>query len=238
MSLCQTITNRTLEKTFVTHQYVYFDDVFSKDELEKIIELNSKISLKDGDVSASDFDAIRVSKITHQNPNKNNQWIFDRLNQFIMQVNLDVFNYDLTGYEFYQYAEYDEKNAGHYEYHVDIMFNGLNLNCGVNNIETRKLSMTLLLNEPEIDFEGGEFYVKLGADDEIYKFGPVDVTIVEDFTVSNEETEKDIIDQAQDTMTILSSFIDTQSLNISDTNKLKTLMRELYVEALSKENIE
>ena len=166
MNLCQTITNRTLEKTFVTHQYVYFDDVFSKDELEKIIELNSKISLKDGDVSASDFDAIRVSKITHQNPNKNNQWIFDRLNQFIMQVNLDIFNYDLTGYEFYQYAEYDEKNAGHYEYHVDIMFNGLNLNFGVNNIETRKLSMTLLLNEPEIDFEGGEFYVKLGADDE------------------------------------------------------------------------
>jgi hypothetical protein len=74
--------------------------------------------------------------------------------------------------------------------------------------------------------------------DEIYKFGPVDVTIVEDFTVSNEETDSDIIDQAQDTMTILSSFIDTQSLNISDTNKLKTLMRELYVEALSKENIE
>jgi hypothetical protein len=74
--------------------------------------------------------------------------------------------------------------------------------------------------------------------DEIYKFGPVDVTIVEDFTASNEETDNDIIDQAQDTMTILSSFIDTQSLNISDTNKLKTLMRELYVEALSKENIE
>jgi hypothetical protein len=75
--------------------------------------------------------------------------------------------------------------------------------------------------------------------DEIYKVGPVDVTIVEDFTELNEETtEKDIIDQAQDTMTILSTFIDAQSLNISDTNKLKTLMRELYVEALSTENIE
>jgi len=75
--------------------------------------------------------------------------------------------------------------------------------------------------------------------DEIYKVSPVDVTIVEDFTELNEETtEKDIIDQAQDTMTILSTFIDAQSLNISDTNKLKTLMRELYVEALSTENIE
>ena len=74
--------------------------------------------------------------------------------------------------------------------------------------------------------------------DEIYKVGPVDVTIVEDFTELNEETDNDIIDQAQDTMTILSTFIDAQSLNISDTNKLKTLMRELYVEALSTENIE
>jgi hypothetical protein len=75
--------------------------------------------------------------------------------------------------------------------------------------------------------------------DEIYKVGPIDVNIVEDFTTLEEESEDgDIIDQAQDTMTILSSFIDGQSLNISDTNKLKTLMRELYIESLSRENIE
>jgi DNA repair exonuclease SbcCD nuclease subunit len=75
--------------------------------------------------------------------------------------------------------------------------------------------------------------------DEIYKVGPIDVNIVEDFTTLEEESEDgDIIDQAQDTMTILSSFIDGQSLNISDTNKLKTLMRELYIESLSRENVE
>jgi hypothetical protein len=73
--------------------------------------------------------------------------------------------------------------------------------------------------------------------DRIYKAGPVDVAIVEDFS-SVEETTEDIIDQAQDTMTILSNYIDSQTLNISDTNKLKTLMRELYVESLSQENLE
>jgi DNA repair exonuclease SbcCD nuclease subunit len=75
--------------------------------------------------------------------------------------------------------------------------------------------------------------------DELYKQTPADVTIVEDFSdISAEETDEEIVDQAQDTMTILSNYIDGQSLNISDTNKLKTLMRELYVEALSTENIE
>jgi DNA repair exonuclease SbcCD nuclease subunit len=74
--------------------------------------------------------------------------------------------------------------------------------------------------------------------DEIYKVGPIDITIVEDFTESLTIEDDDIVDQAQDTMTILSNFIDAQSLNISDTNKLKTLMRELYVESLSRETVE
>jgi hypothetical protein len=71
-----------------------------------------------------------------------------------------------------------------------------------------------------------------------YKVGPVDVTIVEDFTAALEENDDEIINQAEDTMTVLSKYIDSQTLNISDTNKLKTFMRELYVEALSQENTE
>ena len=74
--------------------------------------------------------------------------------------------------------------------------------------------------------------------DEIYKVSPVDVTIVEDFTEFSETEDEDIVNQAEDTMSILSKFIDAQSLSVSDPNKLKTLMRELYVEALSTENIE
>jgi hypothetical protein len=73
--------------------------------------------------------------------------------------------------------------------------------------------------------------------DEIYKVGPVDVTIVEDFTEFSETEDEDIVNQAEDTMSILSKFIDAQSLSVNDPNKLKTLMRELYVEALSTENI-
>ena len=53
----------------------------------------------------------------------------------------------------------------------------------------------------------------------------------------SETEDEDIVNQAEDTMSILSKFIDAQSLSVNDPNKLKTLMRELYVEALSTENI-
>jgi hypothetical protein len=65
---------------------------------------------------------------------------------------------------------------------------------------------------------------------------PIDVTIVEDVNemVNNEE---DVVDQAQDTLTILSNYIDQQTIQV-EPQKLKTVMRELYLEALSSETIE
>lgn len=72
--------------------------------------------------------------------------------------------------------------------------------------------------------------------DDIYKMNPIDVTIVEDVNemVNNEE---DVVDQAQDTLTILSNYIDQQTIQV-EPQKLKTVMRELYLEALSSETIE
>ena len=76
--------------------------------------------------------------------------------------------------------------------------------------------------------------------EELYKVNPVDVTIVEDFTEQEiESTDEEIVNQAEDTMTILYKYIDAQTLDAGkNVNKLKTIMRELYVEALSKENVE
>lgn len=73
--------------------------------------------------------------------------------------------------------------------------------------------------------------------DEIYKVAPVDLSIVEDFTDITDIETSDEVDQAQDTLTILSNYIDAQTLNV-EPMKLKTIMRELYVEALSTETIE
>ena len=70
--------------------------------------------------------------------------------------------------------------------------------------------------------------------DSLYKVGVADLSIVEDFSDALIDDDSDIIDQAEDTMTILSKHIDNLTLDV-EPEKLKTLMRELYIEALNTE---
>jgi len=72
---------------------------------------------------------------------------------------------------------------------------------------------------------------------ELYKIGIADLSIVEDVMEFENTDNEELVDQAEDTMTILSKYIDSVSLNI-DGNKLKNLMRELYVESLTIETTE
>jgi len=70
--------------------------------------------------------------------------------------------------------------------------------------------------------------------DNLYKASVADLSIVEDFSDTLIDDDKEIIDQAEDTMTILFKTIDNLTLDV-EPEKLKTLMRELYVEALNTE---
>jgi len=70
--------------------------------------------------------------------------------------------------------------------------------------------------------------------DNLYKASVADLAIVEDFSDVLVDNDQEIIDQAEDTMTILSKYIDNLSLDV-EPEKLKSLMRELYVEALNTE---
>ena len=73
--------------------------------------------------------------------------------------------------------------------------------------------------------------------DNIYKAGVADLSIVEDFSDAIIDDDQDLVDQAEDTMTILSKYIDNLTLNV-EPEKLKGVMRELYVEALNTEKTE
>jgi DNA repair exonuclease SbcCD nuclease subunit len=70
--------------------------------------------------------------------------------------------------------------------------------------------------------------------DNLYKAGVSDLTIVEDFNDLIVENDEEIINQAEDTITILNKYIDNLELDV-ESEKLKKLMRELYVEALNTE---
>lgn len=72
--------------------------------------------------------------------------------------------------------------------------------------------------------------------DDLYKVNPASVTIVEDFTDLTEGIEDDMIDQAEDTLSIINKTVDTLGDDI-DKNRMKNILRELYIEALNNDSI-
>jgi hypothetical protein len=73
--------------------------------------------------------------------------------------------------------------------------------------------------------------------DALYEVGLVDLTIVEDHAeILDESALPEVLDQAEDTLTILSSYITQQQVDV-DVNRLNALMRELYMDAMSRETL-
>ena len=69
----------------------------------------------------------------------------------------------------------------------------------------------------------------------LYDVNPIDVTIAEDFADLTEGVEDDMINEAEDTITIINKFVDGIQEEHIDNDKLKTVLKELYVEALNLE---
>ena len=66
----------------------------------------------------------------------------------------------------------------------------------------------------------------------LYDAGTLDITISEDFSDIDDDDNE--IDQAEDTVTILNKYVENLTTDL-DKDKLKVLMKELYVEALNEE---
>jgi hypothetical protein len=68
----------------------------------------------------------------------------------------------------------------------------------------------------------------------LYEASPLEVTIVEDHRNMDTISEADLVDEAEDTLTILSKYIKTIESNVNN-DDLDKLMRSLYTEALNME---
>ena len=67
----------------------------------------------------------------------------------------------------------------------------------------------------------------------LYNVNPADITIVEDFSELGEGIEDEMVDEAEDTLTILNKFVDSIEEESINNTKLKNLLKELYVEAIN-----
>lgn len=69
--------------------------------------------------------------------------------------------------------------------------------------------------------------------DNLYKIAPADISVVDD--IADITISDDVVDQTEDTLTILSSYIDQLTFDVNS-DKLKGLLRTLYVESLEMES--
>jgi DNA repair exonuclease SbcCD nuclease subunit len=67
----------------------------------------------------------------------------------------------------------------------------------------------------------------------LYKVNPIDIAIAEDFA-ELEENEEDIVNETEDTTTILNKYVDNLTTDLNK-DRLKVLLKELYIEALNQE---
>lgn len=158
------IYNDPIRRSNVTDTWVYWDDIFNTEELNGIIEFCSNNDISPGKVFNSDtngeevYDKIRTSDVGWYHRTTDTEWIFDRMNMVLQVMNERYYNFDLNGYDSFQYTEYDSLKSGHYDWHMD-MHIGQDSNVFGG---TRKLSMSILLND---DFKGGEFMFNVSNQD-------------------------------------------------------------------------
>ena len=148
-----------LNYTFDTRQndsqnYYYYNEGFSKEELNKIEKDVAELPFKIADTAGGDNDQNRRSKVKWVPQNENWWWLYEKLADMATMANDSLWNFDLYSLpENIQYTEYYGTDKGHYGWHADI---------GPNVLSTRKISITVQLSESD-EYEGGDLELFRGG---------------------------------------------------------------------------
>lgn len=80
-------------------------------------------------------------------------WLYEKLADLVMVANNRMWNCDIQSLsESIQYGTYPAQKNGHYDFHLDVG----------KAASARKLSTSLLISEPEVDYAGGQFEFLVG----------------------------------------------------------------------------
>lgn len=133
-------------KTDQINFFAFWNDVFSKEECQKIINIAKNKGLIKGKIKGESD--VRDSKVSWLYPSDNMDWVFRRVTEIVLNLNERFFQFDLFGInEGFQFTNY-QAPSGKYGKHVD---RGMNL-------PVRKLSISIQLTDPK-EYKGGELYL-------------------------------------------------------------------------------
>lgn len=152
------ICNNAYKHTQITEYWVTVPSLFDNHQVDQIIKLCEQSEQQPAAVIGGQDFFIRKSNVSYHFLNEENSWIFNVLNYAIEELNNHFYNFDVYGYDAFQYTRYLSSENGKYNYHTDVVF-GKEKPTTIQN--TRKLSAVVLLSDPEKDFTGGEFEIFL-----------------------------------------------------------------------------
>ena len=144
----------------ILNYFCVVNDVFSAEEVEKIIGLEDLQKFQKGAIGVSGRGDVntekRDSEIMWVDANPNSMWFYEKFSNLIGHVNQDHFMYDVEGFEPFQYTLYrgNENENHHYDWHCDYANQYLNFE--------RKISASIMLTDPQ-EYEGGEFEIVLNG---------------------------------------------------------------------------
>lgn len=135
--------------------YFYFDNVFTDEEIDYIVELGESL----GTETATIAGATRAENLEYRNSqvswimfDDKNEWLFDRLSDLANTANNQMWNFDLTAFgDNIQFTKYEGEVGGHYSWHSDIG----------ETVSHRKLSIIVQLSD-ESEYEGGLVQFNIG----------------------------------------------------------------------------
>ena len=145
-------------------RYGIMKDVFSQDEIEKILFMEKLLNFQKAAVGNGEVTSHRDSNIAWLQPDNHTSWVFDKIGNITSKANYDLFMLDVNHIQSIQYTKYDSLMEQHYDWHVD--------EWSVYSNNQRKISGVVMLTNPE-EYDGGEFeIIHNGNPEDSYKLKP------------------------------------------------------------------
>ena len=114
---------------------VVIPDFFNKEELEKIDDVSKIFEIKESLVGRDGVDGAgapsehRSSDIRWLEPQEETSWIYDKMTEFLREMNGMHYMFNINGFECFQHATYKDTDNGRFASHLDEtrLFDSINL---------------------------------------------------------------------------------------------------------------
>jgi PKHD-type hydroxylase len=130
---------------------ISWEDILTADDIKNIHDLAQEYSntISPGKVGTDNQNVslIRRSDVIWIPNTTKSQWLYKRISDAVLKLNDEIYKFELSGTEVFQYAIYKDADQGEYSWHNDLV---------ANNNKIRKLSVSILLSDTS-EYKGGSF---------------------------------------------------------------------------------